>query len=282
MYRSRDPRPWAVAGRGQAAGRRATATRPSARGRPRSARRVTRSISSNPPSAVRRIARPPAAHRRGGPTGGSPARRLPAQALRRAPRRRRQDEQEAEEPVRASTSVERTASTSLPRPGSGRRKREDREPVAVRTGCSQMRSRRWCSRSSPLTRASTNGQSATSVKMMPGQHDPREERRRDRDAEDRRLERRPDPERALEPADVPVGLGGRATTRRHERPVDPDRIDLEEPAEQGQHGRSQEEQAGRAGTPGPARSGARRRCPRGPARRGTACASAGTGTRGGP
>ena len=57
---------------------------------------------------------------------------------------------------------------------------------------------------------------------------PREEQGRDLEAEGPDLPRREQPQRALEPADVPVGLRARAHRRRLERPPDPDRVDLRE------------------------------------------------------
>ena len=116
------------------------------------------------------------------------------------------------------------------------------DPIASRTGASHGKSRRWCSRPSPLTRASTNGQSMIAPKMIAGATIPGQEWARDRDAQDRRLPVRPESQRALEPAHIPVGLGRRGRGRRHVRSVDPDRIDLHETAEEGQHGGRQEQE----------------------------------------
>ena len=71
------------------------------------------------------------------------------------------------------------------------------------------------------------------------------ERARDRDAEDRRFDVRAEPKRALEPAEVPVGLGRRADRIRHERAVHPDGIDLDEAGEACQHRGGEEQEAER-------------------------------------
>ena len=58
--------------------------------------------------------------------------------------------------------------------------------------------------------------------------------------------RREDPQRAFEPPDVPVGLCRGRHGGRLERAVEPDGIDLRDPAEAAEHGEHGREQADRA------------------------------------
>ncbi len=64
-----------------------------------------------------------------------------------------------------------------------------------------------------------------------GDHDGRQEQLADRVPEQVELPVRPEPKDALEPSGVEVGLGRRGCRVGHERAVEPDRVDLDEPAE---------------------------------------------------
>ena len=104
-----------------------------------------------------------------------------------------------------------TARTSLP-PASVRTRNSatTAAPVAVRTGVSPRRVEQMVlAVVAGQARLEERPQASDRRTSSPGQHDAGDERRRDRDAEDRRLDRQPEPQRPLEPAHVPVGLRGR-------------------------------------------------------------------------
>ena len=116
-------------------------------------------------------------------------------------------------PVSSSTGTGRnTASTSLPPAmvrmrNSVEHRRTDGGPgPAPRHGAS----RRWCSAWSRVSLASRKGQTVNPPRARSGQDDPGTNGLGIVEAKDRRLPIGTKPQRALEPAEVPVGLGRRA------------------------------------------------------------------------
>ena len=86
--------------------------------------------------------------------------------------------------------------------------RDPSRPDGAVQGLVARRCASWCSAVSRLTRASTNGQSPSVVKMMPGTHDGRQEQLADRVPEEVELPVRPEPQDALEPSRVETGCAG--------------------------------------------------------------------------
>ena len=160
------------------------------------------------------------------------------------------------------------------RPEAGRRTSSARPSSAVRVGALRGRCSRWCSRLSPVIQASMNGSSSRIVNISHGQHD---DRQHDVPAEivtptDVRLPAGHDPQRAVRPAHVPVGLGARRHLGRVVGAVLPDRVDRQQRPHQGGDAEDDEEEPAGLGGVHRAASGSRRRSARCGRGRATGCA----------